>query len=128
MVGRRAHGECWAKRDLPARLEYGTHRRVPSVICIADRGWRYRTTTFMRHGSAPDFGGHGFDNAEDDMLASFIGYGPAFRPGVQLPVFDNVSVYPLLAHLTGVAPLANDGDLGDTRAALRRGRAQGNRQ
>ncbi len=119
LVGRGAHGECWRRDQLPARFEYGAHRRVPLVVCLGDVGWRYRTATIAAYSGAPSRGAHGFDNEAPEMAATFIAYGPAFRSGRVLPTFDNVSVYPLLARLVGVAPEPNDGDIADVEAALR---------
>jgi predicted AlkP superfamily pyrophosphatase or phosphodiesterase len=118
LLGRGAHGECWRKDELPARFHYGSHRRVPAVICLADLGWRYRSTQVPQYGPGAQ-GNHGYDPAAPDMAALFIAYGPAFRAGATLPSFDNVSVYPLVAHLIGVTPEPNDGNPADTAAALR---------
>ena len=43
------------------------------------------------------------------MHALFMAFGPSIRPTETLPLFDNVDVYPLLAALTGIAPLPSDG-------------------
>ncbi len=118
LLGRRDHGECWRKGELPARFHYGTHRRVPAIICLADRGWRYRSVQLPQY-PGPNRGAHGYDPADPEMAALFIAHGPAFRAGVELTPFENVSVYPLLARLIGIAPEPNDGALEDTAAALR---------
>ena len=49
----------------------------------------------------------------------FVAEGPDFRRGMELPPFDNVDVYPLLARLLGIAPLANDGEIAPLLPALR---------
>jgi len=116
LVGRREHDECWRRGELPARLRYGTHKRTPSVICLADTGWRYRSARFQHW---PGRGDHGFDNEAPDMAALFLANGPAFRSGVTLAPFDNVSVYPLMTRLIGVKPRRNDGNVADFAAALR---------
>ena len=61
------------------------------------------------------------------MHALFIARGPAFRSGAQVPAFDNVDVYPLLARLLHVAPAPNDGDLAPLLPALRDDAAAGMR-
>ena len=53
------------------------------------------------------------------MRAVFIAQGPAFVPGVRLPVFDNVDVYPLLARLIRVPPGEHDGSADVFTPALR---------
>jgi hypothetical protein len=44
------------------------------------------------------------------MRALFVAHGPAFKKGLRVAEFDNVDVYPLLAHLLAIEPAANDGD------------------
>ena len=53
------------------------------------------------------------------MRAVFLATGPSFRPRTRLPAFDNVDVYPLLAHLLRIQPAANDGSLSPLLPALR---------
>lgn len=117
LLGRKDHGECWRKGEMPARFGYGTNPRVPPIVCLADMGWRYRTWT-PRPGDKPSLGGHGYDPDSSEMAAVFIANGPAFKAGARLGKFPNVSVYPLLAKLAGVTPEAGDGSLRDTAAAL----------
>lgn len=119
LVGRKEHGECWRKQDLPKAFGYGTNPRVAPIICLADIGWKWRAPSQYTPMPGPDGGEHGFDPNAPEMAALFIANGPAIRAGVTLPKFRNVSVYPLLAKLTGVPPRANDGQLADTAAALR---------
>ena len=50
----------------------------------------------------PTPGKHGFDNKEIDMRASFMAWGPAFKKGLLIDGFENVHVYPLVAHILGL--------------------------
>lgn len=111
LLGRHDHYECWRKQDLPARWHYGTHPRVPRIVCQFDEGWNALPASAMRREPAEqrNRGSHGYDPALPSMRAVFIAAGPHFRRGATLPAFDNVDVYPLLAHLLGVRPAANDG-------------------
>jgi predicted AlkP superfamily pyrophosphatase or phosphodiesterase len=52
--------------------------------------------------SKPTKGKHGFDNKEVDMRASFMAWGPAIKKGLTIDGFENVNVYPLIAHLLGL--------------------------
>lgn len=124
LLGRHAHHECWRKQDLPPRWHYGRHPRVPDIVCQADTGWRFvsRERARNRPGgweSTINPGSHGFDPEDPSMRALFIAHGPAFRPGMVIPPFDNVHVYPLLAALLGIAPAPGDGDPAVTAAMLR---------
>lgn len=47
-------------------------------------------------------GKHGFDNHHPDMRATFIAWGPAFKKGLIIDGFENVNVYPLVAHILGL--------------------------
>lgn len=117
-VGRHDHYECWRKGDLPAAWHYGSHPRIAPIVCQVDTGWRVQS---RRHApqTQPVKGEHGFAPEDPTMRSVFVANGTAFRRGVVLPPFDNVDIYPLLAHLLDVTPAANDGDLSSTAAALR---------
>ncbi|MBB4154597.1 putative AlkP superfamily pyrophosphatase or phosphodiesterase [Sphingomonas jinjuensis] len=93
------HMQCWRREAIPARFHYGRNPRVAPYICLADTGWRITPTP----PPAPREGGdHGFDPSDPAMRALFIANGPAFQPGRQLPVFDNVDVAPLMRDLLGL--------------------------
>ncbi|MEN9696639.1 MAG: hypothetical protein RLZ56_60 [Bacteroidota bacterium] len=47
-------------------------------------------------------GKHGFDNHHPEMRATFMAWGPAFKSGLQIGDFENVNVYPLVAHILGL--------------------------
>jgi len=121
LPGRHPHYTCWRKADIPARLHYGTHPRIPPIVCQMDEGWNAlpRATVERRDADGGhDRGAHGYDPDSPTMRAVFIAHGPSFRAGIELPPFDNVDVYPLLAHLLGIAPRPNDGDPATLRPAL----------
>lgn len=119
LLGRSPHGECWRKESLPARFQFGSHRRTPAIVCLADLGWRYRSSQVSAPGRRPSLGAHGFDPATDEMSAIIIASGPAFKRGVRLSKIPNVSVYPLLAQLLGIDPEPHEGRPSDTTPALR---------
>jgi len=100
---------CWRKSQVPARLHYGTHARVPALLCLADDGWVI--TSHAQEATRKHFslGEHGYDNDDPAMRALFVAHGPAFEHGLVVPEFDNVDVYPLLTHLLDIRPQPNDG-------------------
>lgn len=119
LLRRHDHMQCWDKGQLPARLHYGSHRRVPAIICMADVGWMIWLAPPPAD-RAPSLGGmHGYDPAAPEMAASFVAAGPAFRQGVVLPSFDNVDVHPLLLRLLGLPPMQTDGDADTLARALK---------
>jgi predicted AlkP superfamily pyrophosphatase or phosphodiesterase len=118
----RAHAQydCWRKGEMPARWHYGTHPRIPPIVCQMHEGWDAlpRETISRRPADHPR-GSHGYDPALPSMHALFIASGPAFRRGATIAAFDNVDVYPLLARLIGIAAAPNDGDITPLLPALR---------
>jgi predicted AlkP superfamily pyrophosphatase or phosphodiesterase len=118
LLAPRPHLECWRKAEVPARHHYGRNPRVPPIVCLPQTGWSLSTRDYKP--ARPERGAHGFDPASPEMAAVFVAAGPDIRRGVVLRPFDNVSVYPLLAHLIGVKAAPNDGKLADVQAALTR--------
>jgi len=43
------------------------------------------------------------------MRALFVAHDPSFKQHLTLPVFDDTNVYVLLARLTGLSPVHNEG-------------------
>ena len=107
ILGEHDHMTCWAKQDIPARYEYGTHERIPPYFCLPETGW---TISRSRSSGTWSGGNHGYDPFSPEMQAIFIANGPAFRSGSTTPTFQNTAVAPLLRHLIGLP--------GATRSAL----------
>lgn len=120
LLGRHDHYECWRRNELPPRWHYGTHPRVPPIVCQMDVGWEAITPGKLA-GRLPGTtrGSHGYDPADPAMRALFIAQGPAFKRGAELAPFDNVDVYPLLVKLIGVEPRASDGEIEPLLPALK---------
>ncbi|NZA27584.1 alkaline phosphatase family protein [Luteimonas sp. SJ-92] len=116
-----AHGryDCWRKAAMPERWHYGSHPRIPPIVCQMHEGWDAIPSEYIARRPAGTRGSHGFDPALPSMRAIFIARGPAFRESMELPPFDNVDVYPLLARLLGLEPLPGDGDPRTLAPALR---------
>jgi predicted AlkP superfamily pyrophosphatase or phosphodiesterase len=120
LLGRHEQYECWRKADLPARWHYGTHVRIPAIVCQMDEGWDAVSRRIVAdRGDNGTRGSHGYDPALTSMQAVFVASGPAFRNGVRLPAFDNVDVYPLLTRLLHIVPAPNDGDITPLLPALK---------
>ena len=121
-LGGHAHYACWRRQELPARWQYGTHPRVPAIVCQMDPGWDAlwpgKVEWLQQHQPQQMRGSHGYDPDLPSMRASFIASGPAFRTQVTLPVFDNVDVYPLLMRLLRLPAEPNDGDITPLLPAL----------
>lgn len=118
------HARCWRKAEIPDRFHYKTGRRIAPIVCSPDLGWfltsreRYETQK-----KGDDFtqtrGAHGYDNQFQDMQATFIAHGSAFKRGLISEPFENVEVYNVMCKILGLTPAKNDGDLNRVRAILR---------
>ena len=96
--------DCWAKEDIPAKYHFGTHRRVPQVVCLAKAGW----STIARAGQKVIPGQHGHDPSDPAMQGLFIIQGPQIRKS-QIETVRNIDVYNLLVRLLKVVGEKNDG-------------------
>jgi len=108
------HIRAWKKGEVPEYLHYGTNINMGDVIVMPDLGWLFR------HNNKVIAGNHGWDHTASDMLVGFRAIGPDFKVGYVRPgTFRNVCIYPLLAHLLGVTPEPNDGDLQEVSDILK---------
>ncbi len=108
------------REEVPERLEFRDHRRIPPIIAIADEGWTIgrRPVGGGRSNRRPMKGTHGYDNRHRSMHGLFVAHGPALRKGHIAEPFLNIHVYPLMAHLLGVTPAQSDADLEAVRSML----------
>ncbi|HEY9253029.1 MAG TPA: ectonucleotide pyrophosphatase/phosphodiesterase [Stenotrophomonas sp.] len=121
LLGAHANYDCWRKQALPVRWHYGSHPRVPPIICQMHEGFDALPAEQARARQAGHVrGSHGYDPALPSMRAVFVASGPSFASGATLPPFDNVDLYPLLAQLLGIAAATNDGDARTLQPALRK--------
>ena len=119
LLGAHAHYDCWRRDALPPRWAYGSHPRIPPILCQMHEGWDALTRERIATRKPGNRGSHGYDNDLPSMRAVFIARGPSFQQGKTLPGFDNVDVYPLLTRLLGVPAAPNDGDPERLLPALR---------
>ena len=116
-AGQHDHYSCWDKARLPPAWHYGSNPRVPAIICQADAGWRVQLRSHEQPTQAVK-GEHGYAPEDPAMHAVFVATGPSFRQA-RLPHVDNINVYALLAHLLGIRPAPNQGDVRAFAPALR---------
>ncbi len=119
-LGSMPHVAFYRKDALPEHLHFGTHRRIPEVVGLADDGWRISTRgSFEQNPGRFDGGTHGYDPALSSMHAIFLARGPDLAQGLDIPAFSNVHVYALMTHILGAVPTPNDGALDSVRHMLR---------
>jgi predicted AlkP superfamily pyrophosphatase or phosphodiesterase len=123
LVKAHPHLKVFRRSEIPARWHYRDHPRVPPILGIADEGWQVLRRGTVASIAARTIGGqrgtHGYDPQLMSMHAVFIAAGPAFRRGVTVAPFENVSLYDVLAKILRVTPASNDGDPAVARAILR---------
>ena len=108
------HIHFWKSTEVPKRLHYGTNPRVHDFVIEADKGW----SLVSKESTHINGGTHGYDNDEKDMHAIFYAKGPAFKVNKKVKTFQNVSVYPLIAHILGLQVGEIDGKFSDVEAML----------
>lgn len=92
--------DVYLATDVPDRWHYSSkddrYDRIGDILLIARA-----PKVFAVRGRRINPGAHGFDNALPEMGATFYAWGPAFRQRT-IPAFENVNVYPLIAHILGL--------------------------
>ena len=105
----------WKSTEVPKRLHYGTNPRVHDFVIEAKKGY----SLVSKESQNIKGGTHGYDNNEKDMHAIFYAKGPAFKVDKTVKTFQNVSVYPLIAHILGLQIGEIDGKFSDVKSMLR---------
>ncbi|MDQ3171751.1 MAG: ectonucleotide pyrophosphatase/phosphodiesterase [Acidobacteriota bacterium] len=117
LAGRHPHLQVYRRHEIPARLQFGTHPRVPPILLLAGEGWSVFPQ--RQEGRRFSLGAHGYDNALESMQALFVAAGPAFERGVRLEQIRSVDVYEVMCAILGITPNRNDGDPSVARRLLR---------
>ncbi|WP_348262231.1 ectonucleotide pyrophosphatase/phosphodiesterase [Telmatobacter sp. DSM 110680] len=113
---------AYRRRDVPAELEYNQNPREgdPVVIATGPYAIRARKPPAERPDNAPEAGMHGFDpHKVPEMKASFFAAGPDIVAGKTVGSFENVNLYPWIAHMLGLQVPKNDGNLNILAGTLR---------
>ena len=111
--------QVYRRSELPARLHYSSHYRIPPIIGIADEGWSVTSHEWYDANPARFSGdNHGYDNRLASMRGIFIGQGPAFKNGLQVPPFQSIHLYALMCAILDLEPAPNDGSLDSVKVLL----------
>lgn len=94
----------YLKTNMPDHLHYGAQddslNRIGDIILLAD--WPKIFNFSAKKPVVP--GRHGYDPYQvKDMHASFYAWGPAFKKPMQIPSFENVQLYPIIARILGLS-------------------------
>lgn len=109
------HFRVYLRDEVPERL-HCSNPRSGDIILVTDIPYtlgRTREIARSLKKTRIDHAKHGFDPFTSlEMHGVFYAVGPKIKPGVKVPTFENVHVYPLLMELLGIKPLDKiDGDL-----------------
>ena len=110
------------RKDVPAGLNYNQNPREgdPVVVATGPFAIRARAPLSGEASRPPTVGMHGFDpHLLPEMKASFFAVGPDLRQAKTVAPFDNVNLYPWMAHLLGLNPPKTDGSLNILSGTLR---------
>lgn len=113
------HLSAYHRSDLPDTLHFQNHRRIPSVLALADDRWSITTQDYIEENpEALNGGAHGYDMRYDNMHTLLIAKGPAFRSSSTVDQLSTLHLYELMAALLKVDPAPNDGRLEAARPLL----------
>ena len=117
-----AEFKVYRAKDVPAGLHYGANPRIgdPVIVATGPFAIRAHKPPAGRPDAPPSKGGHGFDpHIVPEMKAIFFAEGPDIAPGKTVQPFENVNLYPWMAHILGLTPAKNDGDVNILAGTLR---------
>ena len=111
------HISVWRHGEVPDELNYGTSNRCGDVIVAPDLGWQFAASPKNK------LGAHGYSPREKDMQVVFIASGPSFQEGILSSdvLFQNVDIYPMLAHILQLTPVNTDGILKKSQSIIKLG-------
>jgi len=116
----------YRRKDVPADLNYSQNPRTgdPVVIATGPYALRAHAPAAGKPDPPPIPGMHGYDPRKmPDMKASFFAAGPDIVAGKTVAPFENVNLYPWLAHMLGLTAPKTDGSLNVLAGTLRDGGA-----
>lgn len=98
--------KVYRSNDTPTEYHYSGNRRLLDLFLVAKNGYDVIVgdNGGWKPKGYPVWGNHGYNASVPDMRPLFVAQGPRFRSGgyVHPTVFENVDLYPLMAHLIGI--------------------------
>ena len=113
---------AYRRKDVPAGLDYNQNPREGDPVIIATGPYAIRAHKPQgdRPDNPPEAGMHGFDPRKvPEMKASFFAAGPDIVAGKTVAPFENVNLYPWIAHMLGLHAPKTDGSLNILAGTLR---------
>lgn len=96
--------QVYRRKDVPPQLHFNNNPRIGDPVIIPTGPYYIRAVVPTTGNPAhKEIGEHGYDPyTMKEMHALFVAEGPDIRPGVTVPPFDNVNLYPLIAKILGL--------------------------
>jgi alkaline phosphatase D len=113
---------AYRRKDVPPELNYNQNPREgdPVLVVTGPYAIRVRTPPAGKPDEPPIPGIHGFDPVKvPQMKAIFFAAGPDIVEGGTVAPFENVNLYPWLAHLLSLTAPKTDGSLNVLAKTLR---------
>jgi len=114
--------QVYRLKDVPAGLHYNENPREgdPVIVPTGPYSIRAHAPPAGKQDLPPIPGQHGFDpHIMPEMKSSFFAAGPDIVPGKTVAPFENVNLYPWIAHILGLAAPKSDGNLNILAGTLR---------
>ncbi|HTJ29222.1 MAG TPA: ectonucleotide pyrophosphatase/phosphodiesterase [Acidobacteriaceae bacterium] len=115
--------EAYRRKHVPAGLHYDENPREgdPVIVPTGPYAIRAHAPAAGKPDNGP-VGQHGFDPRKmPEMKASFFAVGPDLVHGKTVAPFENVNLYPWIAHILGLTAPKSDGSLNVLAGTLRDG-------
>ncbi len=113
------HLSAYRRGALPDTFRFDDHRRIPSVVAVAENRWALSTRAqFEETPGRMDGGTHGYDPRTENMHTLLLAHGPAFRSSATVEQLSLLHLYELMCALLEIEPAPNDGRLEAARSLL----------
>lgn len=101
--------DVYRRADIPERLHYSGNPRIGDLVALANQPIVLHLTP--KPGQTEPKGMHGYDVAKmPEMRGIFFAAGPDLKTGLTVEEFQNIHIYPLIAHILGLTvPSGVDG-------------------
>lgn len=91
----------YRRDEIPARLHYSGNPRIGDLVALATAPVVLHLTP--KPGQTQPKGMHGYDAAAmPEMRGIFFAAGPDLKSGLIIEEFQNIHIYPLIAHILGL--------------------------
>ena len=110
------HCKVWKTNDIPERFHFN-NGNTGEFLLLADEGWLITTQSDLDEREFTLGGMHGYDPQLSNMHGIFYAFGSDIKVNLQIPVFENIHIYPMICKLLDISPYSGktDSPEGDIR-------------